>query len=95
MAKRRKRHESGFKARVALEAVKERETIGELAKRFGLHPTLIHQWKRRLLEGAGGVFERGESPVEETTPQAELYEQIGRLKVELEWFKKKVATGGG
>ena len=95
MAKRRKRHESGFKARVALEALKERETIGQLAKRFGIHVTLIHQWKRRLLDGAGGVFERGESPVEDTTPQAELYEQIGRLKVELEWFKKKVTTGGG
>jgi transposase len=48
-----------FKAKVALEALKGEETVSELARLFGVHPTMIHQWKRALLEGASGVFERG------------------------------------
>jgi transposase len=95
MARRRKARESGFKARVALEALKERETVNELAKRFQVHPTQIHEWKRRLQEQAAAVFEReGAKPVETVDP-AELYEQIGRLKMELEWLKKKAAQFPG
>jgi transposase len=56
---KRKQHSPDFKAKVALEAVKGEETVSELASRFGVHPTMIHQWKRALLEGASGVFERG------------------------------------
>jgi transposase len=90
MARRRKPREAAFKARVALEALKERETIGELAKRFQVHPTQVHDWKRRLQEQAGTVFEKeGAKPVETVDP-AELYEQIGRLKMEL--LKKKAAA---
>ena len=95
MARRRKAREASFKARVALEAVKERETVGELAKRFAVHPTQIHEWKRRLLEQAGTVFEKEHSKPVETVDPAELYEQIGRLKVELEFLKKKAAQFGG
>ena len=58
MSKRRQHHPE-FKAEVALEAQKGEETVSELASRFGVHPTMIHQWKRALLEGALGVFERG------------------------------------
>jgi putative transposase len=95
MAKRRKVHAASFKARVALEALKERETTSELAKRFGVHPTQIHQWKRRLVQEATEVFERGGgNDKSQDVPEAELYEQIGRLKVELEWLKKKVAQFG-
>ena len=95
MAKRRKLHESSFKARVALEALKERETVSELARRYQVHPTQIHEWKRRLLEQAPLAFEReGAKAVEVVDPSA-LYEQIGRLKVELEWLKKKAAQFGG
>jgi transposase-like protein len=95
MARQRRIREAPFKARVALEAVKERETVGELAKRFQVHPTQIHEWKRRLVEQAATVFERdGVKPVEAVDP-AELYEQIGRLKVELEFLKKKAAQFGG
>jgi putative transposase len=95
MARRRKAREASFKARVALEAVKERETVGELAKRFQVHPTQIHEWKRRLTEQAAAVFEKENArPVESVDP-AELYEQIGRLKVELEFLKKKAAQFGG
>jgi transposase-like protein len=95
MAKRRKTHDASFKARVALEALKERETVGELAKRFQVHPTQVPQWKRKLLEDAAAVFDRegGARPAEafETT---ELYEQMGRLKMELDWLKKKAAQFG-
>jgi transposase len=94
MARRKKIREAPFKARVALEAVKERETVSELAKRFQVHPTQIHEWKRRLLELAPSVFEReGAKPVETIDP-TELYEHIGRLKVELEFLKKQVAQFG-
>ena len=56
---KRKQHHPEFKAKVALEALKGEETVSELASRFGVHPTMIHQWTRALLEGASGVFERG------------------------------------
>ena len=92
MARQRKSHDSGFKACVALEALKERETIGQLAKRHGVHPTQIHEWKRRLSDQASSVFERGSAAKKtEDFETAELYEEIGRLKMELDWVKKKAA----
>ncbi len=95
MARQRKVHDSGFKARVALEALKERETVGQLAKRYGVHPTQIHEWKRRLLEQAATVFDRGNSAKRvEDFETSELYEEIGRLKMELDWVKKKAAQFG-
>lgn len=97
MARQRKLHDAGFKARVSLEAVKERDTVSVLAKRYSVHPTQVHQWKRRLVDGAASIFETASSEQrrEETASPAELYEQIGRLKVELEWLKKKAAAFGG
>ena len=56
MVKKRKLHSAGFKAKVALAAVKEMETVSQLAGRHGVHPSQIHQWKRQLLEGAEGLF---------------------------------------
>jgi putative transposase len=91
MGKQRKRHEPGYKARVALEAVRERKTVSELASQFALHPGQIQQWKRTLVERAVELFE-GPSPAKrEEARETELYEQIGRLKMELEWVKKKAA----
>ena len=95
MAAKRKSHSAAFKAQVALAAVKGDKTVNELAAQFGVHPTLIHAWKKQLLAGAEAVFAPGAKtagPPEDKS--AELFEQIGRLKVELDWVKKKAATFG-
>jgi transposase-like protein len=96
MARKRTRHQAGFKAQVALAAVKEDRTVNELASKFAVHPTLIHGWKKQLLAGAESIFASGTKAVATDTEalQAELYEQIGRLKMELEWLKKKAAALG-
>jgi transposase-like protein len=95
MGTKRKVHTPAFKAQVALAAVRGDRTVNELAAQFGVHPTLIHAWKKQLLAGAEQVFAAGAKPThpgEDRTP--ELYEQIGRLKVELDWVKKKAAAIG-
>jgi transposase-like protein len=92
MARLRKLHEASVKARVALEAVKERQTVSEIARHFGVHPTQVNQWKRKLVDDAAGLFERENgSRRNEAFETTELYEQIGRLKMELDWLKKKAA----
>ena len=96
MAAKRKVHTSTFKAQVALAAHKGDRTVNELAGHYGVHPTLIHAWKKQLVAGAEALFG---SPVKAATAdaearQAELFEQIGRLKMELEWVKKKAAPFG-
>jgi transposase-like protein len=91
MGKRRNRREPGYKAKVALEAVRERKTVSELSSRFAVHSSQIQAWKRTLLERASELFE-GPSPAKrEAAQESELFEQIGRLKMELEWLKKKAA----
>jgi transposase-like protein len=92
MAGKRKQHTAGFKAQVALAAVKGDRTVNELAGQYGVHPTLIHAWKKQLLAGADQVFQNGSKAVaaDAEAEKAELFEQIGRLKMELEWLKKKV-----
>jgi transposase-like protein len=92
MAGKRKQHSAAFKAQVALAALKGDRTVNELAGQFGVHPTLIHGWKKQLLAGAETLFANG-SKVASTDAEAEkteLFEQIGRLKMDLEWLKKKV-----
>jgi transposase len=93
MARTRRRFDAGFKAKVALEAIRELKSIGEIAKQFKVHPSQIAVWKKQLLAEAAQIFESSSAKgSKEDEPQtAELYEQIGRLKVELEWLKKKVA----
>jgi len=91
MAAKRKSHTAAFKAQVALAAHKGDRTVNELAGHYGAHPTLIHAWKKRLVQGAEEIFggpARPASADAEARP-AELFEQIGRLKMELEWLKKK------
>lgn len=93
MTKKRKRHNAEFKARVALEAVKGLKTSSELAREFQIHPTQISQWKRQLLEMLPEVFRNGKVTPEVTEQEltAPLYEEIGRLKIELDWVKKSAA----
>ncbi len=89
---RRRRHSAKFKAKVALEAVKGVKTLAELASEHGVHPTQISVWKKQLLEGVGDVFSDGRKRKDENDEElkAKLYEEIGRLKVELDWLKRKV-----
>jgi transposase-like protein len=96
MARKRKIHTATFKAQVALAAVKNDRTANEVASQFGVHPTLVHAWKKQLLQGTDQVFAGGvkAAATDHEALLAELYEQIGRLKMELEWLKKKVATFG-
>jgi putative transposase len=92
MTAKRKVHTATFKAQVALAAHRGDRTVNELAGHYGIHPTLIHAWKKQLLAGAGTIFANGNKPASAGAEarEAELYEQIGRLKMELEWMKKKL-----
>jgi putative transposase len=93
MAGKRKQYTAAFKAQVALAALKGDTTVNELASQYGVHPTLVHAWKRQLLAGAEQVFANGVSATtaaDAEAQKAELFEQIGRLNMELEWVKKKV-----
>ena len=94
MSKKRRRFNSDFKFRVALEAAKGQRTISELAGEYQVHPNQISQWKRQLLDGGADVFAGNGSndQREQEAVQSELYEQIGRLKMELEWLKKKATS---
>lgn len=87
--KRTRRKFSGeFKAKVALEAIKAQETINQIAGRFEVHPHQVTQWKQQLLGQAGQLFEQPAAAGAQHDVEHELYEQIGRLKMELEWVKK-------
>jgi transposase len=96
MAKTRKSHTAAFKAQVALAALKGDKTISELASLHGVHPTMIHAWKKQLLNNAEELFQSGAktSTGEHEALEAQLYEHIGRLKTELDWLKKKAASFG-
>jgi len=96
MAVKRKRHSAAFKAKVALEATKQTRTVAELAKAYQVHPVQISQWKKQLLDGVEALFRDGRRREHEQGQalQAELYERIGRLNMEVEWLKKSVARCG-
>jgi putative transposase len=96
MPKKRRQHDARFKFRVALEAAKGLKTINEIASENNLHPNQVSGWKKRMLEEGPAVFTSKSSRQEreQEAMEAELYEQIGRLKMELEWLKKKVAPFG-
>ena len=92
MTQKRNRYNGSFKFRLALEAAQEQQTLNELSSTHGVHPNQIGQWKRQLLEEGPTLFDRqggARQQREQETREAELYEQIGRLKMELEWVKKK------
>jgi len=96
MARQKRSYSAAFKAQVALAALRGDSTANELAAKHGIHPTLVSNWKKALLDGAPGLFaEAGGKPAKaaDQPDPAELFEQIGRLKMELEWLKKKLPDG--
>jgi putative transposase len=91
LTKKRKRYSAQFKFQVALEAVKGLKTVNQLASEHELHPNQVSQWKRQLLEEGATIFDNGATQQQQrdiAQTEAELYEQIGRLKMEVEWLKK-------
>lgn len=94
MSKNQKRYTAEFKFQVALEALKGAKRLSELAGQHQVHPNQISQWKQQLKEGGRELFSRGRSSSARASEglQAALYEEIGRLKFELDWVKKKAAS---
>jgi transposase-like protein len=90
--KKRMNHDAGFKARVALEAVKGEHTVSELAVEYGVHPTMIHQWKKALMDGAADIFERGgkKAPVVDENTVWALHAKIGELAVANDFLSRKL-----
>jgi len=92
----RKRYDGSFKARVALEAIRGERTVAEIASMYGVHPNQISKWKKQALDELPNIFsgryEKREMQGKELTDQ--LYQQIGQLKVELDWLKKKAGLIG-
>ena len=84
-----------FKAKVGLEAIHGVKAINQIAQEHGVHPVQVGQWKKEILERAGSLFEgkRGPKPVSEYSEPERLYGEIGRLKMELDWLKKKSGLG--
>jgi putative transposase len=87
----RKKHSADFKAKVALEAIKGLRTINELSSEYEVHPSQVNQWKKQVLDELPGIFSsrRIQNQKEQEDLTASLYQQIGQLKVELDWLKKK------
>jgi transposase-like protein len=93
MTQKRKQYNMQFKFKVALEAAKGVKTINQLASEYDLHPNQVSSWKKQLVEAGPTLFNRqiDRRQQQQAAQEAELYEQIGRLKMELEWLKKKAA----
>ena len=96
MTRKRRVFGSSFRAKVALAAIRGDKTTAELASKFAVHTSQVTAWKKQLLERAVELFEDGRRKRrdERSTTEEELYEQIGRLKMEVEWLKKKSAELG-
>jgi len=90
--KKRRVHSAEFKGKVGLEAVRGVKTINEIAQEYDVHPQLVTQWKKEILENAGALFDvkRGPKPVDESSPEDKLYSEIGKLKMQVDWLKKKL-----
>lgn len=93
MKQTRNKHNASFKAKVALAALKGDQTVGELASRFGVHPSQIHAWKKALVGGASELFESGQGQQDKANEAliARLYQQIGQLMVERDFLSGRSA----
>jgi transposase len=92
MSKKRTRYSAEFKPKVALAALWNEQTISELSAHYGVHPTMINQWKKALVEGASEIFDKGLERHQQAEAEVdELYLQIGRLKVERDFLAKKLS----
>ena len=94
MKKKRRKFTSAFKARVAIEALKERETLAELSKRFEVHPNMISKWKQEFLEKSAEVFEKKGKEQEQEKDLEDLYTKIGKLEMENDFLKKNLKKIG-
>jgi len=91
MRRKRKQYSPEFKAKVALAAIKNEEIIAQLAARYEVHPTVVHTWKRNLLDGAADLFVKGHKKENKTDAKVDkLYRHIGKLKVERDFLSKKL-----
>ncbi len=93
MVRKRRQLDGKLKAKVALAAIRGDRTLSQLASQFGVHGNQVSAWKRQLISNAADLFKDCRRRKEEDVSEQELYEQIGRLKMELEWLQNK-ATGG-
>lgn len=93
MSKERRQYSAEYKFRIAMEAAKNGKTVSQLASESGVHPTQISEWKATLMTEGASLFERRSAVKGQgaSKSESELYEQIGRLKMEVEWLKKKAA----
>jgi transposase len=92
MSKKRTQYSAEFKAKVALAAIRNEKTVAELSAKFGIHPTMISNWKRALLDGAADIFDKGQKARKQNEDQIEeLYRHIGQLKVERDFLSKKLS----
>ena len=91
MKRQRKQYSADLKAKIAVEAVKGQRTVQEIGAHYSIHPSQVTQWKKQLLEGAGDIFSNRRDHAAEADEQlkAELYQQVGKLQMELDWLKKK------
>ena len=86
--KKRVHHTSGFKTKVVIEALQERETIQEIGKKYKIHPNQISTWKTRFLSGASSVFEKGSVKDDTEKEKADLFKKVGQLQMEVDFLKK-------
>ena len=96
MRKQRQQYSAEFKAKVALETIKGARTVNEIAAHYEVHPTQVAQWKKQALEHLRTAFDNGRKASERADEELQntLYQQIGQLKVELDWVKKKAGLLG-
>ena len=90
MKRKRQQHSAEFKAKVAIEALKDQSTVAELAQKYSIHPNQVTTWKKEFIANASVVFEKGNNAPKEDDEKAKLFEAIGQLQFENNWLKKKL-----